>query len=71
YEMLARVKPIIGEETPVTTPQIWLDGAYIGGADELGAKLGVDVEPDPRRGQGSLSPSKKDRKKAQAAARAI
>ncbi len=59
YEMLARVKPIIGEETPVTTPQIWLDGDYVGGADELSEKLGIDVEPDPRRGKGSLSPQKK------------
>jgi len=59
YEMLARVKPIIGEKTPVTTPQIWLDAKYVGGADELSALLGVDVEPDPRRGQGSLSPQKK------------
>ena len=59
YEMIMRVKPIIGEKTPITTPQIWLDGKYIGGADELGAYLGVDVEPDPRRGQGSLSPPRK------------
>ncbi len=65
YEMLARVKPIIGEETPVTTPQIWLDGQYVGGADELETKLGFDVEPDPRRGQGSLSPRKGDKKKVQ------
>ena len=56
YEMLARVKPIIGEKTPVTTPQIWLDDEYVGGADDLGARLGIDVEPDPRRGRGSLSP---------------
>ncbi|MFN0025444.1 MAG: glutaredoxin family protein [Parvularculaceae bacterium] len=55
YEMLARVKPLIGPKTPITTPQIWLDGAYVGGADELGRKLGVEVEPDPRRGKGSLS----------------
>ena len=38
YEMIARVKPIIGPKTPVTTPQIWVDGAYIGGSDELRAK---------------------------------
>lgn len=57
YEMLARVKPIIGEKTPITTPQIFLDGAYVGGADELGRLLGLDVEPDPRRGRGSLSPA--------------
>jgi len=56
YEMLARVKPIIGEKTPVTTPQIWLDGSYVGGADDLGARLGITVEPDRRRGCGSLSP---------------
>ena len=56
YEMLARVKPIIGEKTPVTTPQIWLDDHYVGGADDLGKRLGIDVEPDPRRGRGSLSP---------------
>jgi len=55
YEMLSRVKPIIGEKTPVTTPQIWLDGLYVGGADDLGSRLGIDIEPDPRRGRGSLS----------------
>lgn len=59
YEMLARVKPIIGEKTPVTTPQIWLDGVFIGGADDLGEKLGFAVEPDPRRGRGALSPQTK------------
>lgn len=56
YEMLARVKPIIGEKTPVTTPQIWLDDDYIGGADKLSEHLGIEVEPDTRRGRGSLSP---------------
>lgn len=35
YEMLARVKPLVGPKTPITTPQIWLDGHYIGGADQL------------------------------------
>jgi glutaredoxin len=35
YEMLARVKPIIGPKTPVTVPQIWIDGQYVGGADRL------------------------------------
>lgn len=59
YEMLARVKPIIGEKTPVTTPQIWIDGTFIGGADELGARLGrTDIEPDMRRGRGALSPGR-------------
>ena len=35
YEMLARVKPIVGPKTPITVPQIWIDGSYIGGADKL------------------------------------
>ena len=35
YEMLARVKPIIGPKTPVTVPQVWIDGEYVGGADQL------------------------------------
>lgn len=62
YEMLARVKPIIGEKTPITTPQIFLSGDYIGGADELSEYLGLSVEPDPRRGQGSMSPKRKGKK---------
>ena len=35
YEMLARVKPIVGPKTPITVPQIWIDGDYVGGADAL------------------------------------
>ena len=35
YEMIARVKPIIGPKTPVTVPQIWLEGSYVGGDAEL------------------------------------
>ncbi|WP_299410853.1 glutaredoxin [Acaryochloris sp. IP29b_bin.148] len=35
YEMLARVKPLVGPKTPITVPQIWLGGQYIGGADRL------------------------------------
>lgn len=35
YEMLTRVKPIVGPATPITTPQIWLNGEYVGGAEEL------------------------------------
>jgi len=56
YEMLARVKPIVGPNTPITVPQIWLDGHYIGGADQLSERLQRDVEPNPERGQCSLSP---------------
>lgn len=36
YEMLARAMPLIGHKTPITVPQIWLGGRYIGGADQLG-----------------------------------
>ena len=39
YEMIPRVKKIIGPKTPVTVPQIWLKGAYIGGFDNLMKKL--------------------------------
>lgn len=35
YEMIARVKPLIGAKTPVTLPQVWIDGNYVGGADSL------------------------------------
>lgn len=49
YEMLARVKPIIGAKTPVTMPQIWIDGSYVGGSDQLRALYGIEerseVEP--------------------------
>ncbi|TVO68365.1 glutaredoxin family protein [Denitromonas ohlonensis] len=57
YEMLARVKPIIGPKTPVTVPQIWLDGSYIGGADQLSEQLHRVVEPNPERGRNSMSPA--------------
>lgn len=56
YEMLARVKPLIGPKTPVTVPQIWMDGQYVGGADHLSKLLKTDVDPNPERGQSSLSP---------------
>ncbi len=58
YEMLARVKPIVGSKTPVTVPQIWLDGQYVGGADQLSELLKLKVEPNPERGQSSLSPGR-------------
>jgi glutaredoxin len=56
YEMLARVKPIIGPKTPITVPQIWIDGNYVGGASDLSNRLKVKVEPNQDRGQCSLSP---------------
>ncbi len=33
--MIPEVKAHIGLKTPVTVPQIWLEGEYIGGADSL------------------------------------
>ncbi|MCY4462131.1 MAG: glutaredoxin [Albidovulum sp.] len=55
YEMLARVKPIIGHKTPVTVPQIWIDGRYVGGADQLSEIVDARVEPNPDRGRCSMS----------------
>lgn len=55
YEMLARVKPLVGPKTPITVPQIWIDGHYVGGADQLGKALGVSIEPNPERGQNSMT----------------
>jgi len=53
YEMLARVKPIVGPKTPVTVPQIWVDGEYIGGSNELRAKYHLsDVKPLPSKAEG-------------------
>ena len=50
YEMIARVKPIVGPKTPVTTPQIWVDGEYVGGSDELRAKYHLsDVCQEPKQ----------------------
>ncbi|MGF1607046.1 MAG: glutaredoxin family protein [Rhodothalassiaceae bacterium] len=57
YEMVPRVKDKIGHKTPVTVPQIWIDGDYVGGADDLGKRLGrTDIEPNPERGANSLQP---------------
>ncbi|MCY4445908.1 MAG: hypothetical protein OXC02_05535 [Rhodobacteraceae bacterium] len=39
YEMIARVKPIVGPKTPITVPQIWLNGQYVGGSHELSTHL--------------------------------
>jgi len=58
YEMIGRVKPIVGPKTPITVPQIWVDGEYVGGADDLEQIVKVPVEPNPDRGQCSLSPSR-------------
>lgn len=55
YEMFGRVNPIVGPKTPVTVPQIWIDGNYVGGADKLGELLGFSIEPNPDRGQNSMT----------------
>lgn len=39
YEMISRAKPEIGPKTPITTPQIWLDGKYVGGYEQLVERL--------------------------------
>ncbi len=57
YEMLARIKPIVGPRTPITVPQIWIDGRYVGGADQLSALVNQRVEPNPERGKCSIPPS--------------
>lgn len=59
YEMLSRVKPIVGSKTPITVPQIWIAGKYIGGASELSTILKMEIEPNPDRGQCSLSAKNK------------
>ncbi len=58
YEMLGRVKPIIGPLTPITVPQIWIEGEYVGGADQLSEILHKQVEPNYDRGQCSISPTR-------------
>jgi glutaredoxin len=60
YEMLARVKPIVGPKTPITVPQIWIEGQYIGGADQLSQIVHEQVTPNFDRGQCSLSPENRN-----------
>jgi len=65
YEMLARVKPFIAAKTPITVPQIWIDGDYVGGADQLGEIVRQKVEPNTERGQCSLSPGRSSARKVE------
>ena len=58
YEMLARVKPIVGAKTPISVPQIWIQGNYVGGADSLSKIIQKKIVPNFDRGQCSLSPNK-------------
>ncbi len=39
YEMMARAKPLINSKSPITVPQIWINGEYIGGADSLRERI--------------------------------
>ncbi|MEM7620042.1 MAG: glutaredoxin [Pseudomonadota bacterium] len=57
YEMIARVKPIVGPKTPITVPQIWIDGEYVGGADALAKKLELaPLETNYSRKEQTVSP---------------
>ena len=58
YEMLARVKPIVGPKTPITTPQVWIDGEYIGGSDALRDKYHLS-DADPKIASDDVSYWKK------------
>ncbi|NOQ49919.1 MAG: glutaredoxin [Nitrosomonadaceae bacterium] len=55
YEMLARVKPIIGPKTPIAVPQIWIDGEYVGGANQLSEVVKQEVESNYDSEQCSIS----------------
>lgn len=44
--MIPQVKEIIGYKTPVTLPQIWLDGEYVGGFDDLKEHFDKKVDKD-------------------------
>ncbi len=57
YEMLGRVKPVVGSKTPITVPQIWFKGEYVGGANELQDIVKRPIKANPDRGQCSLSPA--------------
>lgn len=57
YEMLGRVLPMMPPKTPVTVPQIWVDGQYVGGADQLSKIVEQDVVPNTDRGHSSMVPT--------------
>jgi glutaredoxin len=59
YDMLSRIKTLVRLRTPITVPQIWINGLYIGGASQLAKLIGRDVEPNPDRGQCSPSPDRR------------
>lgn len=49
YRMIPEVKAIIGEKTPVTVPQIWLNSQYIGGCDALEKWLADHPSPTEKK----------------------
>jgi len=57
YDMLARVKPLVGAAMPISVPQIWIDGCYIGSADALAETLAMPVQAVQERAASSLSPA--------------
>lgn len=48
HQMFAAAKREVPRGMPITTPQIWLDGRYVGGADELRSFFGAR-EGSPRK----------------------
>jgi len=39
YTMISWVKAIIGNRTPVTVPQVWIEGSYVGGSEAVTSYL--------------------------------
>jgi glutaredoxin len=46
-EMHERVQAELGPVSRITVPQIWLDGKYIGGSDDLRKKMGIGDDDTP------------------------
>ncbi|PNH93606.1 glutaredoxin domain-containing protein [Vibrio diazotrophicus] len=57
YRMIPEVKAIIGEKTPVTVPQIWIEGNYIGGCSDLETWLAQrDLNQESLSNEGNVHP---------------
>ena len=59
YEMISRVQPFIPPKTPITVPQIWIDGEYVGGADQLSKIVQQVIAPATENGQLSMNPAQR------------
>lgn len=57
YEMIGRVQPLIPPKTPITVPQIWVDGEYVGGADQLSQFAPQDVVLKTERAPSTIVPN--------------